>query len=77
MASFNYEWYIVDIVYENGKYPTEFKAKTRETVVRQIDKYVKDSNSEEKQSLDIWHRPQKVLSVDWNTLRLDRTGHQR
>lgn len=75
--AFNYEWYTVDIVFANGRCSTEFKARSRESVIRQINRYVSDCNSDEKQSLDIWHRPQRVVSVDWDSLRLDRIGHQR
>ena len=78
MASFNYGWWTIDIVYEGGcKYSTEFKGKTKDSVIRQIRKFAEYCNSEENLSKPVWLRKQRVLSVEWDTLKLDRTGYQR
>ena len=75
--TYSYEWYTVDIVYSNGRHTTEFKAKDRDSVIRQINTFVRLSNSDKMQSLNVFLRPQRVIAVDWNTLKLDRVGHQR
>ena len=76
-ASFNYEWWTVEITDEAGTLTWEFKGKNREGVVRQVEKAVKDSNSEENQRKDVWHRKPRIIGVNWETLKLDRTGYQR
>ena len=75
--SFQYQWWDVDVLYPHGRLTTEFKAKSKDHVIKQIKRWVKDSNSEENQSKPFWVRPDRVLEVYWDTLVLDRTGYQR
>lgn len=62
MTSFKYEWWNVKITYTHGTCWFECKAKSKEGAVRQIKQETKDPT---------------VISVDWNSLTLDRIGHQR
>lgn len=64
MKTFEYEWWTVNIYFLTGGCKCEFKGKSRETVVRQINKYIKDNRDE-------------ILSVDWTSMELDRKGYQR
>ena len=74
---FHYEWWTVQIEDESGTFTWEFKGSSKDHVIKQINKKVTDSNSERNQQLDIWHRKPKVLKIYWETLKLDRIGHQR
>lgn len=75
--SFNYEWWTVEVKEPAGKIRMEFKGKSKESVVRQIKKYVKYTNSDENLFKDVWHRQARILEVYWDTLTLDRVGYQR
>lgn len=77
MAEFNYEWWTVEIKYACGTMTTEFKGKSKDHVIKQIERFVKKSNSEKEQSKPIWFRPNLVIEVHWDTLKLDRIGYQR
>ena len=77
MANFNYEWWTVDIIFENGTYTCEFKGRNKSTVIKQIQKMVEENNSEKNQMRDVWHRQPKVIAVNWESLKLDRIGYQR
>lgn len=71
MATFNYEWWTIEIRYTNGTYTCEFKGKNKENIIRQIKKEVKDTNSGKKGFCA------QVIEVYWETLKLDRIGYQR
>lgn len=77
MESFQYEWWTVEIKYQSGTYVIEFKGKSKENVIKQIEKEVKESNSQKNLEKDFWHRKQRILEVYWDTLQLDRKGYQR
>ena len=77
MASFHYEWWTVEITDQAGTLVWEFKGKSKESVIRQINKEVQDTNSEENQQRDMLHRRARILNVNWDSLKLDRTGYQR
>lgn len=75
--SFQFQWWDVDIQYSSGKLTTEFKAKSRDHAIKQIQKMVKEYNSEENQKRPVWFRRPRVIEVYWDTLCLDRVGYQR
>lgn len=77
MADFHYEWWTVEITTTCGIYTWEFKGKSKEHVIKQIEKEVSYSKSEMNLAKDIWHRQPEILEVHWNTLVLDRIGYQR
>lgn len=77
MSSFNYEWWTVKIQDEAGTLTWEFKGRSKENVIKQIQKEVKDSNSEANAMRDVFHRKAKIIKVFWETLKLDRIGYQR
>lgn len=77
MAAFHYEYWTVQIKQPTGTYILEIKGKSKENVIKQINKEVAEANSEENQKRDYWHRKQKILEVYWDTLTLDRIGYQR
>jgi len=77
MAQYHYEWWTVDIRDEAGTCTWEFKGRNRETIVRQINKEVADTNSDKNAARSVWERKPRILEVNWNTLKLDRVGYQR
>lgn len=77
MASFKYEWWTVKIQDEAGISTCEFKGRSKENVIKQIQKEVQDSNSETNFMRDVWHRKPKIIKVFWETLTLERIGYQR
>ena len=73
---FQYEWWTVDLLLSTGRCTTEFKGRDREHVIRQINNYVKRTNSAENIS-DPWHKKgNPVKAVYWETLSFDRRGFQ-
>ena len=77
MASFNYEWWTVSIKDQSGTNTWEFKGKSKEHIVRRIEKEIADTNSEKNLAKDCWHRKPAIIEVYWDTLKLDRIGYQR
>ena len=77
MASFEYQWWTINIHYTSGWCVTEFKGKTKENIIRQIKKEIADSNSEKNASLPWWERRIPIIEVDWDSLTFDRAGYQR
>lgn len=77
MSKFHYEWWTVQIKELTGEITLEIKAKSREHAVRQIEKAVTESNSEENKSRPWFERKTPILAVYWDTLTLDRVGYQR
>lgn len=77
MASFRYEWYTINIQYPTGVVECEYKAKNMAGAVRQIKKEIALSNSPENLERPIWEQMPQIIEVDWESLKLDRVGHQR
>lgn len=78
MGSFQYEWWTVDVIYTTGKMCTEFKAKSRDHAVKQINRWVEKTNKDfNNPELPWWKRGNGVKEVLWDTLTLDRVGYQR
>ncbi|WP_458397844.1 hypothetical protein [Anaerotignum sp.] len=75
--AWQYEWWTVKIQDEAGTLTWEFKGKSKESVIKQIQKEVQDTNSEANAMLDVWHRKPRIIKVFWETLTLDRIGYQR
>lgn len=77
-GSFQYEWWTVQMTVEgHGVMTAEYKGKSRDHVVRQIERDVAFTNSEKNLTADVWHRQNRILDVFWGTLELDRVGYQR
>ena len=77
MGRFNYEWWTIKITDQSGTNTWEFKGKSKDHVIRQIRKEYNDTNSAENAARDYWHRKPRILSIDWDSLTLDRIGYQR
>ena len=77
MGQFQYEWWSVRLLHPTGWMTWEFKAKDRDHVVQNILREVKDSNSAKNAQRPFWERKARILSVDWDSLTLDRKGYQR
>lgn len=77
MSKFNYEWWTVRILDTSGWNTWEFKGKSKENVVRQINKEVAYTNSKENANRPFWERKARIIKVDWDSLTLDRIGYQR
>ena len=77
MGAFQYEYWTVKITYPTGTCTVEYKGKNRESVVRQIERDRKQSNSEENLQKPWLKRMDQILNVDYTTLKLDRIGYQR
>ena len=61
-SSFNYEWWTVRIKERTGILTWEFKGKSKDHIIKQIQKEMKKGD---------------ILEVYWDTLTLDRIGYQR
>ena len=79
MASFNYEWYTIKMEDScNGIMTYEFKGKSKDHVIKTIKTYVKKINALAKDTkLPWWDRGAEITAIYWETLTLDRIGHQR
>ena len=78
MVKFNYEYYTVDVIYTVGKMTTEFKGRDRDHVIKQIKSWMVRKNKQHTDtSIPWWKRGEGVKEIIWETLKLDRTGHQR
>lgn len=79
MSNFQFEWWTVQIIFEGWARPVEheFKAKTKDNAIKQIEKYVEYTHSERNLSQPIWKREHPVHEVLWETLTFDRKGYQR
>ena len=75
--SFQYEWWTVDVLLGVGRMTAEFKARSKENAVRQIEREVKKSNSPENLAKPWYEQKQPIKEVYWETLKLDRVGYQR
>lgn len=75
--SFNYEWWTVVIKQSVGISTFEFKAKSKENAIKQIQRYVVESHSSANMSNPVWMRIPPIQEVYWDTLKLDRVGYQR
>lgn len=77
-GSFQYEWWTVDVLYTTGLACTEFKGKSKEHIIRQIEKWAANRNRKfNDTSLPWWERGCGVKEIRWDTLKLDRVGYQR
>lgn len=77
MSEFNYQWWTVEAKLHAGVVTLEIKAKSKEHAIRQIEREVKQSNSEKNLSKSYFERKQPIIEVYWDTLTLDRIGYQR
>ena len=77
MTTFQFEWWTVKIKYSTGIYTVEYKGKNKESVLRQIEKDRKQSNSEENLQKPWLERMDQILDVDYDSLTLNRKGYQR
>lgn len=77
MVDFRFEWWTVEIRDQLGTCTWEFKGKSKEHVIKQINKEVSDTKSDKNKQREIWCRKPEILEVYWDTLKLDRVGHQR
>ena len=77
MANFQYEWWTVDIRYHTGIYHCEFKGKNKDNIIKQIEKEIKYTNSNENLSKPWFLQENRIIEVYWDTLKLDRKGYQR
>ena len=76
-GSFQYEWWTIQMTVEgHGVMTSEYKGKSREHVIKQIEKDVAFTNSERNLTAEWWKRQNRILDVFWNTLTLDRVGYQ-
>lgn len=79
MTNFQYEWWTVEIAVENMGFDTwEFKGKSKDHIIKQIEKAIKDTNSEDNLKKGwLEGRKQRIREVRWDTLKLDHIGYQR
>ena len=72
--NFEYEWWTVQIRFATGVQKCVYKGKSKELVVKQIEREVKKSNSPENLAT---MRYMPIKEVFWDTLTLDHKGYQR
>lgn len=72
MASFEYEWWTVEIKEATGRVTLEVKAKNKNNAVKQINEYARYHDSWVQRV-----RPDFSTEIYWDTLTLDHTGYQR
>lgn len=78
MASFNYEWYTVDVLEATGRCTWEVKAKNAENAAKQIRKEAEiKTKAAHDETLPWWKRGGEVIEIYWDTMKLDRIGYQR
>lgn len=77
MSNFRYEWWTVRVHEPTGWCTWELKGKSRDHVIRQITKCVKEGNSDKNKLRPFYERQPTILEVDWESLTLDRIGYQR
>lgn len=72
--NFEYEWWTVKIRFATGTVPCVYKGKNKESIIKQIEREVKRSNTPENlQTM----RYMPIKEVFWDTLTFDRKGYQR
>ena len=77
MGNFQYEWWTVTIRDESGVVTYLFKGRSKESVIKQINKEVAESKSEQNKNRDCWHRKPEIIEVKWDTMSLVKKGYQR
>lgn len=77
MAKFHYEYYLIKIETATGVYEYEFKARNRESAINQIKKYADDCKKQNETARTWLERADDIKTIMWDTLTLDRTGHDR
>lgn len=79
MTDFRYEWWTVEIAVEDMDFDIwEFKGKSKDHIIKQIEKAIKDTNSEKNLNKNwLEGRRQRIREVRWETLKLDHIGYQR
>ncbi len=78
MSGFQYEWWTVQMTVEgHGVMTAEYKGKSRDHVIKQIEKDVAFTNSDKNLTAGWQTRQSRIFDVFWNTLTLERTGYQR
>ena len=77
--AFQYEWWTIEMEDTcNGTLVYEFKGKSKDHVIKTIKTYVKKINAAAKNTdLPWWERGAEIYTIKWETLKLDRIGHQR
>lgn len=72
MVTYQYEWYTVDVQEATGRITWEIKARSRENAIKAINRQVKKYNRTIQNC-----RPDYTATVYWETMKLDRVGHNR
>ena len=76
-SGYHFEWWNVVCKYDTGTCTLEIKARDEQGAITQIKKLQAYSLSDENMARSFWVRQQPIREVYWDTLRLDRVGHQR
>ena len=76
-GSFQYQWWTVEILFDCGKMTAEYKGKSKDGVIKQIEKEIAFTNSEKNLSASWLERKNQIKKVYWDTMKLDRVGYQR
>ena len=76
MSSFQYEWWLVDVIINGTKMALEVKAKNKENAIKQIEKM---ANLEKAKTFEEMITATQLTEgkIFWETLRLDRKGYQK
>lgn len=76
MGSFQYEWWLVDVIINGTRMALEVKARNKENAIKQIEKM---ANPEKAKDFfeEITAKQLTEGKIFWETLRLDRKGYQR
>ena len=76
--AFNYEWYTIDVQESTGRITWEVKARNKDNAIKTIKRLVTKKNKDaHDMTLPWWKRGGEVKEVLWDTLNLDRIGHNR
>ena len=63
MKTFNYEWWTVEVRFPCGTMTCEYKGKSKESVIRQIKKDFKDTNSQENLNAPWWEYRNQMVEI--------------
>ena len=75
--NFEYEWWTVSIRFPTGTITCEYKGKSKEHIIKQINREITQSNSPENLSRK-WNDPKRkdqILEVHWDTLKFNRSRY--
>jgi len=72
--NFEYEWWTVSIRFPHGVITCQYKGKSKEHIIKQINREIVCSNKPDNLARSFWDakRKDQILEVYWDTLKFSR-----